>query len=106
MKFGLRDEDLKLLEELLFKPLREQHSKIWIFGSRARGDHKPFSDIDILYQLPEKHILSLSDLSDIKEKLEQSNLPYKVDIVNIEDLAESYREGIIKNKVLISPILP
>ena len=101
MKFGLKPEDLELLEELLFSPLRKHHSKIWIFGSRARGDYKPFSDIDILYQIPKNYTITLSDISDIKERLEQSNLAYKVDIVNIEDLAESYVEEILKDRVQI-----
>ena len=35
-------------------PLRERLDKIILFGSRARGDDKPFSDYDVLIVIPQK----------------------------------------------------
>ncbi len=54
--------------------------KVYLFGSRARGAHVEGSDIDIA-------ILSQEDISDriavLRAILEESNLPYKVDIVDL-----------------------
>ena len=48
MKFGLNKSEYKILEELIFSPFRNEGVKVWVFGSRARGDHQKYSDIDIL----------------------------------------------------------
>lgn len=99
MKFGLSKEDYSLLKSLLFDPLKEKSAKLWVFGSRARGDHKPFSDVDVLYSASTK--LPLGFISEIKESLEESRLPIKVDLVSVEDLAESYRESVERDKIEI-----
>lgn len=95
--FGLSSDELDLLRNLLIERLKKAGAKVWIFGSRARGDHGPFSDIDILYQLPSGK-LALSDLSLIREALEESHLPYKVDVVAFDDLAQSYVPEIIRDR--------
>ena len=35
-------------------PLRDRLDKVILFGSRARGDDKPFSDYDVLIVVPQK----------------------------------------------------
>ena len=35
-------------------PIRDRIKKLILFGSRVRGDHKPYSDYDVLVVLPEK----------------------------------------------------
>ena len=69
-----------------------------ILGSRARGDHWPFSDLDILVQGSSNSSL----LSSIAEKLEESNLPFRVDLVGEGDLADAYKVNVERDKVQIS----
>lgn len=95
MKFGLRPHEFEILAKGLIEPLKLKGISLWIFGSRARGDFKKFSDIDILYD----GLLTLSELSDLREKLEESDLPYKVDLVNLSDVAESYKMHIMKDRI-------
>lgn len=85
--YGLKSEEWQTLEENLIQPLKEAGAKVWIFGSRARGDSQPFSDIDIMV---DSDSISRSKLESIREYFQKSNFPYKVDLVHINDFASSY----------------
>jgi len=55
-------------------------SRIYLFGSRARGEESVYSDIDIAVE----NARSLKrELSLFREAIEASNVPYKVDIVEL-----------------------
>ncbi|MCB9073350.1 MAG: nucleotidyltransferase domain-containing protein [Bdellovibrionaceae bacterium] len=101
MKFGLTEKELHILDDLLIKPLKKYSAQVWIFGSRARGTYSKFSDIDILFALPNEKNYPQSFLFQIKDALESSDLPYKVDVVNEKDLANSYRANVLKERILL-----
>lgn len=76
-KFGLTSEEVdKIITAML-----ENHKiqKIILFGSRAKGEFKKGSDIDISVIADN---LSLNELNQIKVDVNELNLPYKIDIVN------------------------
>lgn len=87
-KFGLKTKDWELLKKILITPLQTHECKIWIFGSRATGAFRQFSDIDILFE--PSHTIPSDLIGQIKEDLENSNLPIKVDLVQKKDLAKGY----------------
>lgn len=101
MKFGLSESHFAILNEKLIVPLKQKGASLWVFGSRARGDYKPFSDIDILFSIKEQSSLTDGELFLIKEDLIESNLPIKVDLVNEKELAKSYRDNVIRDRVEI-----
>ncbi len=101
MKFGLKQKDYDLFLQLVVAPLRVANAKVFIFGSRARGKHHPFSDIDVLYVRSTADRPSAIEIANIQEAVEESQLPIKIDIVAEEDLAKSYREQALKEKVEI-----
>lgn len=101
MKFGLSEQQFEILNNLLIQPLKKKNAKIYIFGSRARGKHHPFSDVDILFEESTKASISEIELSKIKEALEDSNLTIKVDIVNSKNLAKSFVEAVNREKIEI-----
>lgn len=47
---------------------------IWIYGSRARGDYKKSSDIDIALQAPQ--LISLFVIAELKDVLNAASLPH------------------------------
>ncbi len=98
MNLGLQRSHLDIINELLIKPFKAKSVKLWIFGSRARGNFQKFSDLDVLF---DGHCLDLSFVSSIKERLEESALPIKVDLVDSQFLAESYRDQVEKEKILL-----
>lgn len=97
MKFGLSDDQFKILENILIQPLKAQNAKLFVFGSRARGNHHPFSDIDILIEQDPLHPISANLIFNIQSELEDSNLAIKVDLVLKQNLAPSYRESILRD---------
>ena len=97
MKWGLNEEWVKILEQELFNPLRKFRVRTWVFGSRARGNYREFSDLDVLIE--PHQALPAGLLSKIREALEESSLPIKVDIVEWENVAESYKKSILQDRI-------
>lgn len=58
---------------------------VCIFGSRATGRARPFSDLDLLVREPDA--LSWSQRADLRDAFEASELPFRVDVVTLDDLA-------------------
>lgn len=81
-----------LLVNIIFKHL--PHVKIILYGSRARGDWKEGSDIDIALQA-EKKIDPLV-LATIMADIEESTLPINFDIVDFNAVSEDMRKEILK----------
>ncbi len=100
MRYGLSDDEFAFLERVVVGPLRDAGADVYIFGSRARGDHQKFSDIDLLIDAP----TDLSALtSSLSEQLEQSNFPFKVDLVSVRDLAPSYQPSVLRDRKKLEP---
>lgn len=72
---------LKLHHYQLIRDVVLNHDLVenaWIFGSRALGTYKDNSDIDIAI---EGTAITLSVVADLQDRLEQSSLPFNVDLV-------------------------
>ncbi len=94
----IEKEYLSQLKEIVITLLKDEDVKIVLFGSRARGDNHRFSDVDIgiipLGKLRAERITLL------KEKVEDLNIPYKVEIVNLSEVSESFRTEALKDVVV------
>lgn len=73
---GLKPHQYQLIANIVLSHDLVSHA--WIFGSRALGTFKDSSDIDIALEGSE---LSLSVVAELQDRLEQSSLPYKVDLL-------------------------
>lgn len=98
--FGLKEKDWEIVVKQLINPLKAHGAQVWVFGSRARGNHHPFSDLDVLYDLNGQR-LPLSQVAGMQQSLEDSSLPIKVDFVNVADLAESYRDSVFRDRTAV-----
>jgi predicted nucleotidyltransferase len=73
--------------------------RVWAFGSRATGQRvKRFSDLDLLI---EGDSLSLRDAAMLDEALDESRLPFKVDVVELSTLTPEFRSRIKPELVLL-----
>lgn len=84
MDFGLRQQDLNEIIRILQKiPVVEEAI---IFGSRAKGNFKKGSDIDIAVKGKEIGHEAVASLSFLLN--EESVMPYFFDIVHFEEISE------------------
>jgi predicted nucleotidyltransferase len=82
---------------MVLDALGAHDAAVWLFGSCARGDVLQHSDIDIAI-LPREELPS-GFFSDLAESVEESSIPYNVDIVDLRSAAPSLidevrREGV------------
>lgn len=100
MGTGLSQKDLNILiEGLKGSLLAGQKLKVYVFGSRARGDYKKYSDIDLLVEA--EPLMNSRQRRLVIDFYEDSDLPIKVDLVLKEDLVDSFRPSVESDKKLI-----
>lgn len=75
-------------------------TKAWIFGSYARGEQTPDSDIDILVDFDTNSNLNLFSLAKIIIELENM-AGKKIDLVDHERLFPEIAQSIESDKILI-----
>ncbi len=101
MKFGLTEDQFQILNQIVVSPLKSHDATVWIFGSRARGNHKPFSDVDIMYERKDSTQFPKGFITHLREEIEESRLPFKVDLVDLNEMAESYKSGALADRVIL-----
>lgn len=83
------DEIKNILGALLQK---KQSSKVYVFGSRAKGGFKKYSDLDLwIESSPE---LSAGEIETLRQQFEDSDLAIKVDIVTPAIVVQEYEPAI------------
>ena len=101
-------------EEIAAKiaPVARKHAlrRVWLFGSRARGDARPDSDVDLLITREGSSVQSLLDLSGLWLDLRDA-LGTDLDLVTVEALEDElnrdrprtrrFRETIDREKVMV-----
>jgi len=92
-----RQRALEELRQLVLDALGEYDAEVWMFGSCARGDVRQHSDIDIGI-LPRGE-LPAAFFTLLAAEIEESPIPYDVDLVDLRDadaalVEEVRREGV------------
>jgi len=78
---GLTNRDKKIIHSIL--SAFPSVSKVLLFGSRAKGNFRTGSDVDLAFMDEE---ISETELRDIRSKLDDSDLPYFVDVIHYPSL--------------------
>jgi len=73
-------------------------AKIYLFGSRARGDFKRYSDIDIALDagVPLRNV----DVDEVKSMLNESNIRQLIDVLDYHSVNSAMQESIMKEKIV------
>ena len=85
------------LKKIVEDFLKTEDVKIFLFGSRARQDHNLFSDVDIgVFPGDES---ARRKIIFLKERIEESNIPYKVEFVNLKEVSYDFKNEILKDAI-------
>lgn len=76
------------------------HTNVWVFGSRANGKARKFSDLDLLFDNNGKP-LSDTLLSNMAEAFDNSALSYKVDLVDWNTLSDAFKKHIQADRIAL-----
>lgn len=86
--------DLTPDQHRLVMALIDQHlpdTDVWVYGSRVKWTSRPESDLDLVaFSGPEQS----GQVSDLREAFEESDLPFRVDVLVWDELPETFREEI------------
>ena len=93
----IRPEHWQIVRAILQKQVPRY--AVWAFGSRTQGTAKPYSDLDlaVITDTP----LSLAVSAALTADFSESDLPWKVDVVDWATTSESFRRIIERDRVVV-----
>lgn len=92
----MTDDQYNLILDLLKKYL--PNITAWAYGSRVKRTARPYSDLDmVVFATPEQK----RQVSDLREAYEESNLPFRVDVLVWDEMPESFRRNIKATHVVL-----
>ena len=72
-------------------------AQVWAYGSRVDGTAHDGSDLDLA-------IVGEGDICALKSALQESNIPFLVDVVKFDNLPESFKKEILKKYVVLKGV--
>jgi predicted nucleotidyltransferase len=86
------------IEREIIAGILRQHvpdCEVRVFGSRFKGNHKPYSDIDMA--IAGKEPLGVRKLGELKDAFEESDLPYRADILDWNAISSAFQATILRS---------
>jgi predicted nucleotidyltransferase len=77
------------------------HEEVWAFGSRIRSTAKPYSDLDLAVVGETK--LPFARFLDALNAIEESELPFRVDLLDYHRVKPSFQAILQQEHVVIKP---
>jgi len=69
-------------------------AKIYLYGSRAKGNYRKWSDIDIALDAGVK--LRSADVGEARSMLTESNILYSINIIDLHGVSPEMREEVLR----------
>ncbi len=99
----LRAKDRETLQAIFDATLL--NIEVWAYGSRVSGKAHEGSDLDLVIRTPNLQKLPIDVYINLKEKIQDSNMPIVVELFDWARLPESFHENIeAQHEVLYSNI--
>ncbi|MDO4693875.1 MAG: nucleotidyltransferase domain-containing protein [Eikenella sp.] len=95
---ALSPEQLALVRQILQRHVPQY--AVWAFGSRSKGTAKPYSDLDLAVITTDQP-LPLSVHADLADAFSESDLPWKVDLVDWQLIGNDFRREVAKHYVVL-----
>ncbi|MCL1991028.1 MAG: nucleotidyltransferase domain-containing protein [Defluviitaleaceae bacterium] len=91
--------ELEMKEVLAILKQHFKNGHVLAFGSRFKGTHKKFSDLDLAFVKHDGNHLTISEWGALKEAFEESELSFRVDVIDYWGSSENFRSIIDKSCV-------
>lgn len=101
-KIDITAEQEKIIRQI-FRSRLPPGVSVWVFGSRARGNAKKYSDLDLALEHKDHVKIEPRLIFELNSDFEESDLPWTVDILDINDISSSFRQLIDQDKILLNP---
>ena len=98
-RLAIEEEHTRIIRDILRAHLPGS-ARVWVFGSRATGRARRYSDLDLAIDAGRR--LTLDEASMLREAFEESDLPYRVDIVDWHAIDERFRRLIEAERVTLA----
>ena len=96
----ITEKELLIVRDILNLYLPD-NTTAWVFGSRAQGPARKFSDLDLLFD-QHGEILPDSVLVSLAEAFDNSALPYSVDLVDWNAISDDFKQHIQTDRVMLN----
>ena len=97
---NLESKYIEIIQNMFSEQLKTENYDLYVFGSRSKNNNGKYSDIDISFQ--GQNILSLKEILTLKHEFEYSEIPYKIDIIDLNSCNSEFLEMIQDDLILIS----
>ena len=98
-KSVMRPVDRDVIVSILRK-LLPANAKVWIFGSRARGSTQRSADLDLAIDIG--RTVSFEEQGALEYAFEMSDLPYRVDIIDMSTVHGIFRENVERDRIVFT----
>ena len=88
--FGIAEEHYVWIKKILFAYL--PGSDVFAFGSRARGDYKKYSDLDLAIQSTKT--IKQKTWLELQEQFSESPIPFKIDLIEMSKIEPFFKKAI------------
>ena len=99
-RIDMRLKDLEITRQILMKHISPD-ANVWVFGSRSKGNARPFSDLDLMIDFNGQP-LPLAIMTKLLDDFEESDLPYKVDIVDWNTVNDDFHTLTRKDRIKLN----
>ncbi len=99
-RVDIRPQDLAIIKTVL-RALLPPDAQVWVFGSRAKWTTRRSSDLDLA--IDAGRALTRHEKYALEDAFEESDLPYKVDCVDVHRVSPEFQAIINKEKVPLPP---
>lgn len=93
MDSGVHPEHLDTIKSIIRRHLKGGRCEIYLFGSRVTGEFVAGSDLDVLIRADRE--IDLATMAFIDEALENSDLPFRVDILDYYHTSPEFLSRIV-----------
>ena len=95
----VRPDEWRIVSDILRKHIPDL--EVRAFGSRVKGTVKPYSDLDLAV-MADRPLISAVRAA-LADDFSESDLPWKVDVVDWATTAESFRRIIERDGIVVQP---